>query len=122
MQGIILTIDKEELESIISRAVETALLSAGFRQEESKPADDEILIMRSPDVCRYLNMKMSTLYQLTHKKEIPFYKKRKMLNFKKEEIDQWLADGKQHTIREQNIAREFRIAKLGKKRMKTIDY
>jgi hypothetical protein len=30
MQGIILTIDKEELESIISRAVETALLSAGF--------------------------------------------------------------------------------------------
>ena len=122
MQGIILTIDKEELKNIISRAVETALLSAGFSREENKPADDEMLIMRSPDVCKYLNMKMSTLYQLTHKKEIPFYKKRKMLNFKKEEIDQWLADGKQHTIREQNIVREIRIAQLDKKKKQTIGY
>jgi excisionase family DNA binding protein len=122
MQGIILTLDKEELETIISRAVETALQSAGFGREENKPADDEMLIMRSPDLCKYLNMKMSTLYQLTHKREIPFYKRRKILSFKKDEIDQWLADGKQHTIREENTAREFRIAKLGKKRMKTIDY
>ena len=120
MQGIILTIDKEELKNIISRAVETALLSAGFSREENKPADDEMLIMRSPDVCKYLNMKMSTLYQLAHKKEIPFYKKSKILNFKKDEIDQWLADGKQQTILEQNFDREFRIVQLDKKRMKTI--
>jgi excisionase family DNA binding protein len=122
MQGIILTLDKEELESIISRAVETALQSAGIGREETKPADEGMLIMRSPDLCKYLNMKMSTLYQLTHKKEIPFYKKRKMLNFKKEEIDQWLADGKQHTIREQNIVREIRIAQLDKKKKQTIGY
>jgi ribosomal protein S16 len=45
-----------------------------------------------------------------------------MLNFKKEEIDQWLADGKQHTIREQNIVREIRIAQLDKKKKQTIGY
>ena len=120
MQGIILTLDKEELENIISRAVETALQSAGIGREETKPADEGMLIMRSPDVCKYLNMKMSTPYQLTHKKEIPFYKKHKILSFKKDEIDQWLADGKQQTIREQNFDREFRIAQLDKKKMKTI--
>ena len=81
MQGIIVTLDKEELENLISRAVETALQSAGFSREENNPAEEEILIMRSPDLCKYLNIKMSTLYQLTHKKEIPFYKKRKILSY-----------------------------------------
>jgi hypothetical protein len=61
MQGIIVTLDKEELENLISRAVETALQSAGFSREENNPAEEEILIMRSPDLCKYLNIKMSTL-------------------------------------------------------------
>src|ERR1035438_10180650 len=109
MQGIILTIDKEDLENIIARAVETALAGAGLSRRENEPEDDNMSIMRSPDVCKYLNMKMSTLYQLTHKKEIPFYKIKKILNFKKDEIDLWLADGKQQTIREQNFERELKI-------------
>ena len=104
MQGIILTIDKEELENIIARAVETALLSGGFsRREENKPADDEKAILRASGVCIYLNMKMSTLYQLTHKKEIPCYKKGKILYFKKDEIDQWIAEGKQPSKRAQDL-------------------
>ena len=106
MQGIILSIDKEELEDIIAKAVETALLSARLSCDENEPADKEILIMRSPEVCKYLNMKMSTLYQLTHKKEIPFNKKRKTLYFKKDEIDNWIAEGKQETVRDQNLARD----------------
>ena len=119
MQGIILSIDKEELEDIIAKAVETALLSARLNCDENDLADKEILIMRSPEVCKYLNMKMSTLYQLTHKKEIPFNKKKKTLYFKKDEIDQWITDGKQPTIREQNFSRELRIIASDKKRHKT---
>ena len=118
MQGIILTIDKEELENIIARAVETALLSAGLSREENEPGDDEIVIMRAPNVCIYLNMKMSTLYQLTHKNEIPCYKKGKILYFKKDEIDQWIAEGKQPSKREQDFARELRITLSDKKRIK----
>lgn len=120
MQGIILTIDKEELENIISRAIETALLSGRFNRDQTEAEDKEILIMKSANVCKYLNMKMSTLYQLTHKNEIPFNKKGKTLYFKKDEIDQWLADGKQQTIREQNFAREFRITLSDRKGVKTI--
>ena len=120
MQGIILTIDKEELENMIARAVERALHGAGLRLDENEQGDDEIIIMRAPHVCKYLNMKMSTLYQLTHKREIPCYKKGKILYFKKDDIDQWIADGKQPTVREQNFARELRIIASDKKRHKTL--
>lgn len=120
MQGIIINIDKEELENIISKAIETALLKSQFSRDQAEDRGAEILIMKCPDVCKYLNMKMSTLYQLTHKKEIPFNKKSKTLYFIKDEIDQWLADGKQLTRREQNFAREFRIALSDTKRTKTI--
>ena len=40
MQGIIITIEKDELEDIVSRAVETALLQTGFVREQGSEAND----------------------------------------------------------------------------------
>jgi excisionase family DNA binding protein len=120
MQGIFITIEKDELEDIVCRAVEAALVQAGFIREQNNSEDVEKLIMRSADLCRYLKMKLSTLYQLTHKNEIPFDKKGKTLYFKKTEIDKWVAEGKEETIMEQDLAREIRIGIADKKRLKTI--
>ena len=120
MQGIIITIQKDELEDIICRAVETALVQAGFIREQNVSEDAEQLIMKSTELCKYLKMKLSTLYQLTHKKEIPFNKKGKTLYFKKDEIDKWVAEGKQETIKEQNLAREIRISVVDKGRVKNL--
>ena len=120
MQGIFITIEKDELEDIVCKAVETALVQAGFIREQNDPEDIEEFIMKSADLCRYLRMKLSTLYQLTHKNEIPFSKKGKTLYFKKTEIDKWVAEGKEETIMEQNLAREIRISIADKKRFKTI--
>lgn len=120
MEGIIITIEKDELENIICKAVESALAQAGLIREQNDPEDVDELIMRCPDLCRYLKMKLSTLYQLTHKKEIPFNKKGKAIYFKKDEIDKWIADGRQETITEQNQLREIRISLADKKRFKTI--
>ena len=121
MQGIIITIEKDELEDIVSRAVETALTQSGFvREQDNDPGDLNELVMRSPDVCKYLKMKLSTLYQLTHKKEIPFNKKGKTMYFKKDEIDKWVSEGRQETKYEQNYAREIRINLADKKRNKSI--
>ena len=64
-------------------------------------------------------MKLSTLYQLAHKKEILFNKKGETLYFKKGEIDKWVAEGKQESIIEQNLAREIRTSVTDKKRLKT---
>ena len=120
MEGIIITIEKDELENIVYRAVETALAQAGLVREQNHPEDVDELIMKSPELCKYLKMKISTLYQLTHKREIPFSKKGKTMYFKKDEIDTWIADGRQETIKEQNQSREIRISLADKKRFKTI--
>lgn len=120
MEGIIITIEKDELENIVCRAVESALAKAGLVHEQNDAEDVDELIMRSPELCRYLKMKISTLYQLTHKHKIPFNKKGKTMYFKKDEIDKWLAEGRQQTIAEQNYAREIRISVADKKRFKTI--
>jgi len=120
MEGIIITIEKEELENIVCRAVECALEHAGLIREQNDEQDLNELVMKSPEVCQYLKMKISTLYQLTHKKEIPFNKRGKTMYFKKDEIDKWLAEGRQETIAEQNLAREIRISFSNKKRFKKI--
>src|SRR6185312_8225655 len=107
MEGIIIAIEKEELEEIICKAIETAFERKGIVREQNEPEDVNDLVMKSPEVCRYLKMKISTLYQLTHKHKIPFSKKGKTMYFKKNEIDKWLAEDKQQTEAEQNYAREI---------------
>ncbi len=120
MEGIIIAIEKEELEEIICKGIETAFEREGITLEQNEPEDVNDLVMKSPEVCRYLKMKISTLYQLTHKREIPFNKKEKTMYFKKEELDNRLAEGEQESKMEQNQAREIRINLLDKKRIKTI--
>ena len=121
MQGIIITIEKEELEDIVSRAVEAALVQTGFFHKQVNDFDHlNNLVMKSADVCKYLKMKISSLYQLTHRKEIPCSKKGKTLYFKKEEIDKWVSEGTQETKYEHNLAREIAINLADKKRNKNI--
>jgi len=42
------------------------------------------------DVARYLRYSPSTIRKLVQKKEIPFYKIRNAVRFKKEDIDKWI--------------------------------
>jgi excisionase family DNA binding protein len=120
MEGLIITIEKEELEDIVCRAVETALGQLGFLKSQEDQEDIDEFIMKVPQLCKYLKMKISTLYQLTHKNEIPFNKKGKTLYFRKDEIDKWVSEGKQITKYEQNYAREIAISLCDKKRNKSI--
>ena len=120
MQGIIITIEKEELESIVCRAVEIALEQSGFLKSQEGHEDVEEFIMKVPQLCKYLKMKISTLYQLTHKNEIPFNKRGKTLYFRKDEVDKWVSEGRQITKYEHNYAREIRISLAEKKRNKSI--
>ena len=121
MQGIIITIEKDELEDIVSRAVENALEKSGFfNSNKVKTEDIDECIMKVPQLCRYLKMKLSTLYQLTHKNEIPCNKRGKTLYFKKDEIDKWVSEGTQVTKYEHNFLREIAINLADKKRNKSI--
>ncbi len=60
----------------------------------------EVLNFR--EACSYTGFSKSHLYKLTHKRLIPHYCRNgsKLLFFKREELDDWLLQGKRATIEE----------------------
>ena len=53
--------------------------------------------MNVSQVAEYLSLSVSTVYGLTHRMEIPNYKRGKRLCFKKVEIDDWLTETRRST-------------------------
>jgi len=46
--------------------------------------------MTLDEVCDYLNLSKSSIYKLTMKNGIPFYKLGRILKFKRAEVDEWI--------------------------------
>jgi len=109
MEGVILTIDKEELLNIISQAVACALVEKEESQQELGMPDSGI--MQTEQLCEYLKIKRSAVYQLTTYKRIPFYKRGKRIFFKKGEIDEWLRNGRKAAVI--HTEEEDRLTKAG---------
>ena len=57
-------------------------------------------LMTIKDVANYLNLSIPTIYGYTAKKNIPHYKRGKKLYFDKNDIDEWILEGRQKTIRD----------------------
>lgn len=115
MNGIIITMEKEELADLVQKAIEGALASLGFRNE---PVEQEDL-MTIEDVSLWLDIKKSALYQKTHYGEIPYMKKGKRVYFSRKELTVWLKEGKKLTLAERNELASERLVKLHLKRSKT---
>lgn len=45
-------------------------------------------------------LSFKTIYQLTSKRKIPFFKKGKILYFSKKELENWIRSGKKQTVSE----------------------
>ena len=56
--------------------------------------------MSIEDAAKFLILKKSTLYQLVFKRKIPFYKRTKILLFKKSELIDWVENNRVLTIAE----------------------
>lgn len=115
MSGIIITLEKEELKSLMQEAIQCALQALGLKSE---PVEEEDL-MTVEDVVLWLDIKKSALYQKTHYQEIPFMKKGKRIYFSRKELTKWLHDGRKYTILERNDMASERLTQLHKKRLKT---
>lgn len=50
--------------------------------------------MTLDEVCDYLNLSKSSIYKLTMKNGIPFYKLGRILKFKRSEVDAWISEHK----------------------------
>ena len=49
-------------------------------------------------VSQYLGIKMSTVYALVEEKRIPHYRIKRLIRFKREEIDIWMEGNRQETL------------------------
>ena len=94
MDKIIVT-TQGELESLINNSVRLAL-----SEHNEKPTEAKDAILSIEEAGDYLHLAKQTLYGFTSKNEIPFFKKGKKLYFRKSDLQQWLLEGKQKTLRE----------------------
>ena len=88
MDKLIIT-DQHQLEAIISSSIQKALVD--FLGQETETEND---FLNLKDTAKFLDLATQTIYGLTCRREIPFYKKGKKLYFKKSELEKWLEDGR----------------------------
>lgn len=117
MGRIIIEIEKEELRQLMEEAVQNVMQNTTAEAEPQEIPE----ILNADQVCRLLNMKKSTLYQKTHKSEIPFSKKGKALYFSRKEIYAWLSDGRNLTEEEQKSVADLMLLQANKKRFNRIN-
>lgn len=89
----IIIIDKIDLEELIQKAVKNAVQNA----QKAKPTDE---LMDVEQASRFLHLAKQTLYGLTSERLIPFLKRGKRIYFKREELLNWVNQGKMKTREE----------------------
>ena len=88
------------LKAFISELVTEAVDSAIERQQSElsnlkNEKDIRNEILNSEQAAEYLHIAKQTLYTLTSKRKVPFYKNGKKVLFRKGDLDDWLNQGKQ---------------------------
>ncbi len=103
MSRIIIEIEKDELHQLINDAVKCAIAEMGTSGQNSLSDGLLLDIEGALEVLKPMNMKRATLYQKTHRREIPHMKKGKFLYFDKNELIAWMRLGKKMTKDEENL-------------------
>lgn len=83
-----------ELRAIIEQILNDLLAS---KSEASIPADS---ILTIEEAAKYLQIPKGTIYQLTHRREIPFNKVGRNLRFRLSDLDSWLSSNRKSTRNE----------------------
>ena len=96
----IIIMNKTDLEELIQGAVKSAVQNA----QKAKPTDE---LMDVDQASKFLHLAKQTLYGLTSERLIPYLKRGKRIYFKKEELLNWVNQGKMKTREE--IVNEGRV-------------
>ena len=75
------------------------------------PKQPEKEILTVDDVCKILGLKRGSVYNLTHRQGIPYYKRGQRIYFDRNEIDEWIRTDRRKTIckRELTMYRNWQI-------------
>lgn len=92
---ILISVSEHELKQIIEASVSKALKDQNSRSLIE--SDSAATIFSIEEAADFINLARTTIYALTSKNEIPFYKRGKKLYFKKKDLIEWLEKGKRKT-------------------------
>lgn len=88
------------------------LLQLLSHSSQAKPLPGPKKLLSVGEVAELLGYKISNIYALTHRREIPFMKKGRKLWFNEEEINQWVKSGRKKTVAELQESLKIKNGKI----------
>ncbi|MEZ5031621.1 MAG: helix-turn-helix domain-containing protein [Saprospiraceae bacterium] len=97
---IILQLNENQLKNALEEVLRKVLAERqpGLEQTTVPIQAKELLTIEEASI--FLNLAKPTIYSLTSRRELPFFKTGKKLYFKRSELLSWIEKGKQKTIEE----------------------
>lgn len=89
MKHVLMT--EDELRDLFMSCIEKYFQNKSIVAPEKKNEDE---LMTVEEASGFLNLAVTTIYEKTSKKLIPFFKRDKKLYFKKSELENWILEGK----------------------------
>jgi len=93
---ILSSLSKSDIRKLVKEGVMEVQYHSDFTQNSKKESEYVDL----DEACKILMKSKATIYGMTSSQKIPFYKRGKKLYFKKEELLQWLGQGRRKTVDE----------------------
>jgi excisionase family DNA binding protein len=93
LMGYYLT-STEELQGIIRQTVEELLNARLPLQSAEKPKHPLDDYLNALEASEFLRLSIATVYTMTSRRQIPFYKKGKKLYFRQEDLVKWMETGR----------------------------
>ena len=69
-------------------------------------------ILNVEDVAQKLRLKEGTIYNLTHKRQIPYFKRGGRIYFDRDEINEWIRTDRRKTIKQLQAEAEMETRKI----------
>lgn len=99
MNDILLTpIRLHELETLIQNSVSKGLKDAQLYNKANQPEPDQLLNVQ--ETADFLGVAVPTIYGYVQRAEIPVCKRSKRLYFSKQELFDWVKEGRKLTVQE----------------------
>jgi len=117
MNGLIISMSRQELTDVIHSAVREAITE--YRLKESEKAEPVEDIMNSREAASFLDIKLNTLYIKTHKGELPYMKKGKKVYFSRQQLVEWMGQGRRYSRQESLQQADARLCDLRIRSRKT---
>jgi len=105
---VILQLNSEQLSDLVQDAVRKVIRETS--QNTAPPEPEQLLTVKQ--AADLLNLSIASIYGLTHRAVIPVCKRGKKLYFSRQELLDWIKDGRKKTAKEIDAEAERHLLQL----------